>query len=65
MAQDELNEFLKELVEKINKKFQEHRTRLAQVEAKLITMQREIDGIKEELKQANNRIDKSILEELE
>ncbi len=65
MAQDELNQFLKELVEKINKKFQEHRTRLAQVEAKLITMQREIDGIKEELKQANNRIDKSILEELE
>ncbi len=65
MAQDELNEFLKELVKRINKKFQEHRTRLAQIEAKLITMQREIDGIKEQLKQANQKVDKSILEELE
>ncbi len=65
MAQDELNEFLKELVKRINKKFQEHRTRLAQIEAKIITMQREIDGIKEQLKQANQKVDKSILEELE
>ncbi len=63
---EELNEFLKELVKKINKKFQEHRTRLAQIEAKLITMQREIDTIKEKVeKVSSGRIDKSIIDELE
>ncbi len=63
---DELNEFMEEFVKKIAKKFQEHKTRLAQIEAKLITMQREIDSLKEKLEEANTRkIDRSILEELE
>ncbi len=60
---DEINEFLKELVRKINKKFQEHKTRIAQVEAKIITLQREIEELKE--KQNNTKIDKSILDDLE
>ena len=63
---DELNEFMEELVKKISRKFQEHKTRLAQIEAKLITMQREIDSLKEKIEEVNTRkIDKSILEELE
>ncbi len=63
---DELNEFMKELVQKISKKFQEHKTRLAQIEAKLITMQREIDALKEKMEKANEtKIDKTILRDLE
>jgi peptidoglycan hydrolase CwlO-like protein len=62
---DELNEFLKELVAKINRKFQEQKTRLAQIEAKLITMQREIDELKNELRQNKTKINKDILKELE
>lgn len=63
---DELNEFMEELVKKIARKFQEHKTRLAQVEAKLITMQREIDSLKEKMEKANeSKIDKKILENLE
>ena len=63
---EEFNAFMEELVKKISRKFQEHKTRLAQVEAKLITMQREIDSLKEKIEEVNTRkIDKSILEELE
>ena len=59
---DELNEFLKELVERIAKKFQETKTRISQLEAKIIALEREIETIK---KASENKIDKSILKELE
>ena len=63
---DEINEFMKELVKKINKKFQEHKTRMAQIEAKLITMQKEIESLKQKIENENaKKIDKSILKELE
>ncbi len=60
---EEINEFLRELVKKINRKFQEHKTRIAQLEAKIITIQREIDALKE--KQNEIKIDKDILDDLE
>jgi cell division septum initiation protein DivIVA len=59
---DELNEFLKELVTKINQKFKEQKVRISQLEAKIISLQKEVESLKESNK---TKINKDILKELE